>query len=323
MDLLYTANKKYIDMMLASIYSVYLNGCLNDLKVHIIYNDFSIDDIIYVEKFLKTLPNLKFNFYFLDEQKIEKYHIPTWKGSHIANARLFFQSILKDKVPDKLLYLDADTICVGDISGLEEYRGSVVYAVRDSLHKFYTQRFQQLDNYYNSGVLYIDTEKWAKIDAEGKIIDFASNSPWELVYPDQDIFNCALDEYIAELSVKYNYPPQAFFMNEEQLRRFHAYREMTAEELLDEKDNVRICHPYGASGIKPWTDNKINPYNELFMEYLLKVNPEFKKEKLALKEKILTSNKRLYIMWILFKNHIASSLVAERDIKTLGKVNKK
>lgn len=315
MDILYTANKKYIDVMLASIYSIYVNGGFEHLNLHIVYNDFSIDSILYIENFLGSLNNVDFHFYFLDERDIEKYHIPKWRGSHIANARLFFQSILKDKVPDKLLYVDADTICVDDLNEIFQYSGRPVYAVKDSLHRIYTQRFMQLENYFNSGVLYIDTNKWANIDAEGRVIEFVSNCPWELVYPDQDIFNCTLDEDIGEMGAEYNFPPHAYLFDERELREYHAYRGISAYELLDAKDKVKICHSCGISGIKPWSNNNVNPYNDLFMEYLMYVNPEFKKENLGFKEMLLTRNKKLYKEWLLFRNKVSSYMVVERETK--------
>lgn len=322
MDLLYTTNKKYVDMMLASIMSVYLNGGLDELNIHIIYNDFSIDEVLHVEKVLKKLKNVNFNFYYVDEKDIDKYGIPMWRGSHIANARLFFQSIIKDNIPEKLLYLDADTICKGKINHLGDYDKSAVYAVKDCLHRAYTQRFHDLENYYNSGVLYIDTKRWDKIDAEGRIIDFALNSPWELVYPDQDIFNCALDPDIGELGVEYNFPPHPYLMTEEQLREYHAYRGVSVEEILNAKERVKICHSYGISGVKPWTDNPINPYNDLFMEYIDMVNSEFKKEEIDFKTKLLVSNKNFYISCLLFKNKLSSTMVVDRGDKHLSKVNK-
>ena len=323
MDILYTANKKYIDMMLASIYSIYLNGGFDHITLHIVYNDFSINDILYIEKFIKGLDGVTLNFYFLDEREIEKYNIPKWRDSHIANARLFFQSILKDKVPKKLLYIDADTICVDRIDGITEYDIYPVYAVKDSLHRTYTQRFSELDKYYNSGFLYIDTEKWDNIDAEGRIVEFIANSPWNLVYPDQDVFNCALSVDIGELGVEYNFPPHVYLFDERELRKYHAYRGLSAEEVLRAKDKVKVCHSCGISGIKPWSNNNINPYNELFMEYLLMVNPDFKREDLGFKEKLFTRNKRLYKEWLLLRNALFSMGVVdgEKQNKSLSKIN--
>ena len=323
MDILYTTNKKYIDMMLASIYSIYLNGGLNHITLHIVYNDFSIDNILYIDKFLAKLDNVDFHFYFLDEREIDKYNIPKWRDSHIANARLFFQSILKDKVPKKLLYIDADTICVDRIDGLTFYDKAPIYAVKDSLHEAYTQRFSELDKYYNSGFLYIDTTKWDNIDAENRIVEFVLNCPWNLVYPDQDILNCALSNDIGELGVEYNFPPHVYLFNDNELRKYHSHRGLSAEEILNAKDKVKICHTCGISGIKPWSKNNINPYNELFMEYLLMVKPDFKREDLCFKDMMLSRNKRLYKEWLLFRNSVSSMLVVDGQSqnKSLSKTN--
>lgn len=304
--------------MLASIYSIYLNSELGKINLHIIYDDFSIDNILYIEKFLGNLDNVNFHFYYLDDRDIDKYHIPKWRKSHIANAKLFFQSILKDNIPNKLLYIDADTICVGDLKCLEEYNRYPIYAAKDSMRQCYFQRFGDLEKYFNSGILYIDTDKWEDIKAENCIVDFMHNNPYKLLYPDQDILNNVLSHNIGELSIEYNLPPHAYIFDDNNMRRYYTHKSITPDEIFTARENAKICHSYGLSGIKPWSNNKINPYNDLFMEYLYMVNPHFKKEELGFLKRLYASNKKIFYTILLWNSDL-SSITLNTDKHTLNK----
>ena len=43
-DVLFTTDRKYIDIMLSSLYSFLLNSNLENIRVHIITQDFSLED---------------------------------------------------------------------------------------------------------------------------------------------------------------------------------------------------------------------------------------------------------------------------------------
>lgn len=312
MDILYKVNKKDIDMMLASIYSIYLNGHLDELNFHIVYSDLNINDILYVENFLKGLYHVYFQIYYFDERDLEKYHIFKGQYSHMVSAQLFFSRILKDKVPEKLLYLSVDTICVGDMRGIKEYSIFPIYAAKDLRHEYYYQRFGQIKTYFNSGVLYMDTNKWEDINAESRIIDFIHHNPYELLYPDQDILNNALGDVIGELGIEYNLPPHAYIFDENMQSYYH-HRSIRAEEIFEARKKAKICHSYGLLGIEPWSNNNVNPYNDLFMEYILMVNPHFQRENLEFFKMLYSHNRKLFNMILMTSNKLSSLMVAHDD----------
>ena len=66
---------------------------------------------------------MKYTFYRLEDYPIDDYGIPSWRGTQIANARLFFPRIIKEQNPDidNLLYIDSDTLIKNDLSGLDSY----------------------------------------------------------------------------------------------------------------------------------------------------------------------------------------------------------
>ena len=97
------------------------------------------------------------SYYRLEDYAIEKYNIPSWRGTQIANARLFFQDIIKLDSINKLAYLDADTISRIDLSELFTYERAI-NAVPETRLKSSVERLG-LSNYFNSGVFLFDMKK--------------------------------------------------------------------------------------------------------------------------------------------------------------------
>lgn len=317
-DVLFTADNKYIDIMLASIYSFLQNSKLKNIRAHIITKGFSNQDLKRVESFINMF-NVECYFYPLEDFNIDKYNIPKWRDGQISNSRLFFQEILKPHISNikKVLYLDCDTITVSDLSDLKEYKKGLM-ACRDiCCFNHYYKNLYNLDSYFNSGVLFIDVEEWIKNNYQEKIINFIENSDIELSYPDQDILNCSLFEYIEELPIKYNLPPHVYMFNDffGKLYFNNKHRNVCYEEVLESKNKPKIIHSYGLSGIKPW-NGEFNPYYNEYIKYILEVNPNFKSEELSKLKKLLSKFPTLYRGMLLTRTYIPEKL--EKHVKELA-----
>ena len=88
LDVLYTVNNKYVDVMLASILSLIENGKVN-IRLHIITSDLTKEDYYKIANILNKF-NIEYYFYNFNKFDIEKYHMPKWRNTDVANARLFF-----------------------------------------------------------------------------------------------------------------------------------------------------------------------------------------------------------------------------------------
>ena len=108
LDVLYTIDNKYVDMCLGSILSLIKNGNIENLRIHIIISNFELDDYHKIEKVLNKY-NCEYYFYDIKSFDIEKFCIPKWRGTQIANARLFWEDILESNLSsiENLLYLDS------------------------------------------------------------------------------------------------------------------------------------------------------------------------------------------------------------------------
>lgn len=317
-DVMFSADSKYVDIMLASISSFLLNSKLENIRIHIITSEFSLEDYKKIEKIINSFSNVELYFYPLEDFDIEKYRIPNWKGSQIANARLFFGEILKPHLLDikNLLYLDSDTLTVSELSELENYKDGV-FAARDGCLNSYYKQFSNLDTYYNSGVIFINVLEWLENNYQEEIIKFLKKNDSKISFPDQDVFNCALHQYIKELPVSYNLGPYAYLFNDffSKLYFNPKYRNIGYDEVKLALEEPKIIHSYGLAGIKPWHYN-FNPYSDEFMKYILDVNPNFKVDELDKFKQLVSKNPNLYKLMVLMRTYLPERI--ENNIKSLS-----
>lgn len=308
LDVLYTVNNKYIDIMLASILSLIENGKVN-IRLHIITSDFTKEDYYKIVDFLNNL-NIEFYFYDFNKFAIEKYHLPKWRNTEVANARLFFQSVMGydlEKI-ENLLYLDADTLVVDSLSGLQDYNNNTINAVIESAQKSHFIK-TNIYPYYNSGVLYFNISKWINNNMEDKIIHYLENRTDTLIFPDQDTINYSLHKYITQLPLNYNFLAIERFLNS-YFRKlfFDTYpRNIKTKEIENAMLNPIILHSTSLFEIKPW-DSNVHPDYELFTKYLNIVNPEFKSDELTIWQKFFAKNPTLLKVLIVGHSFIPKTI---------------
>ena len=320
-DILYTSNNRYLDIMLASILSLIINSNLNNIRLHIITENFSLEDYNKVEKLISNYQNIELYFYPIEDINIEKYNIPNWRGCQIANSRLFFQEILHKIISDikNLLYLDSDTIIMSDLTEITEYSDNAICACKDRVIRTYPERLG-LTEYYNSGVLYFNTKLWANDNYEEKIIKHIEENKVKYNFPDQDILNLTFNKEIALLPLKYNINPDIFIYKRIKGKIYFDKKErsISYEEAKDARMDPKILHSYALAEIKPWHNNKVNPFNDIFRYYLKQINPNFKLQELEGIKKIMNDYPQLFYMYLYAKPHIPKK-TRENSVKIIKK----
>ena len=305
-DVLYATNQSYLIVTLASILSLIENSNLLDktLNLHLITEGLMKDDFSFLESFFHQYKNVDLAIYPIEEFNIDKYHIPDWQHTQVANARLFFQDILGNKIKDikQLLYLDSDTIVVDDLTGLFQYQDGI-YAVRDNCMPAYYHKLN-LDKYYNSGVLFLDTSTWINEGYQEQIVEFIEkNNSIDLLYPDQDILNCALKEKIKQLPVSYNLSPYMCLIKNFTLQYYCSKTDNDYQKIKENINNPKILHSCGILGIKPWSDNKVNPYNDIFRNYIERIDASFELHKLGTIKGFLANHPYLFKTFLNFRTY--------------------
>ncbi len=309
LDVLYTVNHNYLDIMLASIYSLILNSNISKIRLHIIEDGFTKEDYAKIEECLKDFTLVEYYFYDIKNFDINKYQIPNWRGSQIANARLFFQSYLQNNLSDieNLLYLDGDTLVIDDLNDLGKYTNNVVGAVKENVPINYYHRLGNNLNFYcNSGVILFNVPKWLEGNFEDKLIHFISEEPVKLIYPDQDIFNVCFQNDITLLPKEYNMQTIDFqfqFMGDV-LYFSSPLIDGNLKEIKNAKENVKIIHSTGYGDIKPWHHNLSHPFNEVYREYLLMANPDIELKDLSKYQEFIDTYPLLYNSSIVFFSYL-------------------
>lgn len=322
MDILYTVNNKYIDIMLASLQSIICNGQLSNIRLHIVTSDCTDQDIDKIKRFLEGNENIQTYFYRLEDNPIESFGIPNWRGSQIANARIFYPRIIKAEHSDveNLLYIDSDTVTVGDLNPLTAYDNNPINACLDDSLKVYTQDTLGLDRYYNSGVLYINVDKFLDLEIENRVKEFLKTSNLSLSFPDQDLLNLTLKDELNTMPSRFNLSPYTHLFKGVEGKVFYnpSIRQVPYEELKIEVQNRTILHSYGLFNIKPWFKNNINPYTDVFMEYLHMVDKDFEMEELSNLKKKVTKSPELFKALLMLKSYLPKTLEEKARAKSLS-----
>lgn len=274
MDIFYQFNEKYAPYAGTSITSLFENNKETSITVHILGENLSADSI---EKFNELANSYSKTIVFYDTQEVIKLlkslGVSPYRGSYAANLRMF-PSYFIDESIERLLYLDADTIVVGDVLELfdtflgEKAVGMVIDSLGNSCMKT-VLNISSSESYYNSGVILYDMKTWRKQHITEKIIEFIEQTNRRFTSPDQDILNSVLVGQIAKLSPKYNMQPFHMVYSYNLFYKYYGTVDYySSSEVEMAKCDVRIYHSFRYVGEFPWDKNTLHPYKELFDKYL-------------------------------------------------------
>lgn len=306
-DVLYASDSKFADIMLCSVNSLLKNGGLPNIRLHIVCENFDGDNYKRLEKFVGQYPQTELYLYPIEDFGVS---IPEWKGGQANNARLFYPLKIAERLGDteNLLYLDSDTIICGDLSGLADYRDDILCACPDT-GIFDSAKRIQSDIYFNAGVLYINMNKWLNEDITGKIKRFLSCSDrFSLLCPDQDTLNTVLKGRIRRLPLRYNLNFESAFFKGICAKLYCLRGPVSYPEMKEAAAAPLICHTYGGNDVKPWHENRINPFNKIFRENMADVNPDFRCLPLSGHLAFLANHPSIYASYRLLRKYMPDEL---------------
>lgn len=267
MDIFFAVNDAYAKQLCVCLVSILENNKNEHIHFHVLSRDFS-------EKSKKEIQSLRKKYKNWDIS----YHVPDEKlFSHLKlnidyiTIETYFRYIIADLAPnlDKCLYLDADLIVNGSLSGLWNTpledcycAGAKDLFIERSGYKKDIQ-FGEGDLYANAGVLLFNLAKIRQDGMVEKLFENTEKLADKIVYQDQDIINITFKGRIKEADSIYNF---------------------TAENVKREKNKRKkavIIHYTGKK--KPWNDDCKNKLAPLWHKYAkLKDEIQNKKIKVAL-----------------------------------------
>ena len=190
-----------------TITSLVHNNIANELIIHIVYDDLLSEDMHKLKQMEQLYRNLTLHFYRIKSTEGMKFIVPL---GHITQA-MYYRYLFADMLPQtvtRLIYLDADIICKGDILPLwqTELQGKVLGAVRDwGEEKSCVRIGLKSGRYFNSGVLVMDLVKWRQQKLTQKLFVWLEQvGSTKILWGDQDALNGVVDGEFAELPKIFN-----------------------------------------------------------------------------------------------------------------------
>lgn len=165
--------------------------------------------------------------------------------------RFFIEKLIPQEV-NKILYLDIDLICVGNLTdfynqNIESYSAGVCLDVEcHDISRYNRLEYDISDLYFNAGVMLINLDWWRNNHVSDKAIDYLVNFPQKCQFHDQDALNHILHGTIKFESNIYNAMTAFFSSKSENL--LIDYKLL--EKIRNEIKSPAIIHYAGK--IKPW-----------------------------------------------------------------------
>lgn len=173
-------------------------------------------------------------------------------------TRLVIPTVLQAQT-DRVLYLDADILCVGRLDEIIDMDiGSDIALVVPDAPITTRRRVAALElphaEYFNAGVLLMNIQPWISNDITAQTLDTLLNSKKELRFNDQDALNIVLNGRVRYISPRWNY---------------------LYDLIHDLNVNKTAMRPVGkavfihfAGAVKPWADWSGHDACKLFRNYL-------------------------------------------------------
>lgn len=230
-------DKNYLPPLGILMTSLVINNPLLNFNFHIFVDEIIDKDREKLSLFIKKYPNVCIDIYYFDSIKLESINRNTCIRCPSMCYRIIMPYII-DSTIKKLLYMDADMLCVGPLDKLDEAGSEIciLSAVRDEgdvSNKLKEDKkligLSEKDDYFNSGILYIDVDKYVANDTADKCYRLLKNI--NTAMPDQDALNVAMKDKWCKLSKGMN----------------HFYK----KDVDWIADNIKIVHYTGVG--KPWT----------------------------------------------------------------------
>lgn len=206
-------DKNYPVQLMLVINSILINNTSKSkYKFYILEDNLSKFDKLHIKLFVKA-KGQEVEIIHVDTTVIDggknlyKNFLPlsiTTYITRIGTARILLPKLLTQL--KKILYLDVDTIVLSDLKSLweydlDDYAAGMSCHIRDNSeeNKNYILR---LEEYFNIGVMIINSDKWRKENLSDEIIKLLKQNKYPI--PDQDAINEALKGKIKEIPYIYN-----------------------------------------------------------------------------------------------------------------------
>lgn len=194
----------YLVPLHALLASVFDNNKKNYFHFHFIAPDILIGEKLLLKKYIIENENVV-SFYEIDKALTSGFVLTNnWTKS--VYYRIFFPLLLPDNI-ERLLYIDTDTIVIGDLTDI--YDANIGNYPLGAVYDNYVKHQPNIGvneegQYFNSGMLLINIKLWNKQKISENAIEFIQQSPEKIIYVDQDALNAVLKGNWFNMDARFN-----------------------------------------------------------------------------------------------------------------------
>jgi UDP-glucose:(galactosyl)LPS alpha-1,2-glucosyltransferase len=203
------SDSRYIPAVAASIHSILAHNRNLRILFHIVTTALSPADLFHLASFADQNA-FPLQLHFIPPQRLASLPKPgTPRFSGAIYYRLLLPEILAGVVR-RVIYLDADIICLGSIASIAgvPMEGKIAAAVPDVPRSQAANKrnigLVSDEPYFNSGVLYIDVDNWNLAHVTQDVVRALLSSDGRFPYPDQDALNTVLAGKVSYLDRRWN-----------------------------------------------------------------------------------------------------------------------
>ena len=201
----YGVDGKFIKNAIVSIFSICKNN--NVLGYNFYVLSFGITK--YYKDILDNLASkyeMNIYLYEINEDVFSKY--PITKYWSVAMYLRYLLPLIINKVA-KIIYLDADIICLNDLCelvslDLGDYPLAAIVDMENNVIKRKNKLRLTSGKYFNSGLLIFNVNKWEDGIYLDKLMNYIENNKDDLIFPDQDALNVIIDNDVLYIDKKFN-----------------------------------------------------------------------------------------------------------------------
>lgn len=257
-NIAYAPDDKYINQTVVSMISAIENNKEHDIEFLILYSNLKDENITKLQN-TTNLPKVKLRMLQIDESIFNNLPLSKW-----VTVQAWFRIKLPDLCQDldKILYLDCDTLVLGDLSELFSLNLDNKYlaGVKDvwGVDKYVKRLDMKSDVYINSGMILFNAEFCRTENFFSKIVEFANSNSKIIEFCDQDSINKIADTQKLVLNPKFN------LMDTWWRGGYYEFEGQEEADYLQAKENPVIAH---LTGLKPAYKGCKNKFKDKWWEY--------------------------------------------------------
>jgi len=263
MHLLFVVNDAYIPHVATTLASIFENNKNMQFVVHIMATDISEINHIRLKQFISSY-NHKLDIKLINPENLEIDLSVCGKWGIFPSLKLYAADLFPDV--DRILYIDADMICLGRINDIEKidmanyYIAAVTDEQGSESHKI-RLNLSTNDFYCCAGLIWFNLTKWRKENIRQKCFEYFNNPQNKdiIKYGEQDVLNKVCQGHIYELPITYNMFNYYWLYHKRNIpQRYKA-------QIENYKKNTIIIHFIDAC--KPWFKDCLDPKKKLYWKY--------------------------------------------------------